>query len=96
MNFPCNACGACCRKVGPALQGLRSAGVEVNFPHDINPDGSCSMLIGNACSIYETRPLVCRVDDMLRLFGMTQQHGYAITIKSCNDLKRAEGREDFL
>lgn len=72
-------------------------GVDLDFPYDIKSDGSCSMLgADNQCAVYEARPLVCRVDEMIALFGMTKADGYRMTVESCNMLKLAEGREDFL
>ena len=50
--FPCTKCGACCRNV----KGL-------GLPCD--DDGVCTNLIqdDNTCSMYEDRPLICRVRD---------------------------------
>ena len=57
MNFLCTGCGACCRLAG------RMNGAKYGLP--IKEDGSCAHLIGSKCSIYETRPDVCRVDKMM-------------------------------
>jgi len=50
--FPCTGCGACCLSVA----GLLPA----------KADGSCVNLAADrkTCTIYETRPLICRVDAM--------------------------------
>ena len=56
MGFLCSKCGACC-KVAGLLPGLPDRG-----------DGACAYLDANdLCSIYEDRPLICRVSD----FGKT-------------------------
>jgi len=56
--FPCNACGKCCRRV--------SASPETAFLD--RGDGVCHHFIEEThlCAIYETRPLVCRVEDYYR------------------------------
>lgn len=54
MTFPCTQCGACCRSIAavPELQG-----------HD-RGDGVCRHLTSdNRCAVYETRPMVCRVNE---------------------------------
>lgn len=51
--FCCDQCGECCRHLllSPLYAGF----------HD--GDGICRYLEGNRCSIYEDRPLICRVDE---------------------------------
>lgn len=54
-TFPCNGCGKCCRKVSnsPETKWLdRGDSVCRHFSED-----------RNNCTIYETRPLICRVED---------------------------------
>jgi Fe-S-cluster containining protein len=57
--FPCNRCGACCRHVDIAE--------ETRFLD--RGDGVCSNfdVTNSICSIYSTRPAVCRVDDQFRV-----------------------------
>lgn len=53
--FPCTACGKCCRHVDKSEQtAFLSRG-----------DGVCQFFdeTTNLCTIYEERPLVCRVED---------------------------------
>ena len=53
MDFLCSKCGACCILAG-SLYGLPDRG-----------DGACAYLDDNdLCSIYEDRPLICRVSDL--------------------------------
>ena len=56
--FPCTACGKCCRRV--------SASPETAFLD--RGDGVCGYLAEETllCTIYEQRPLVCRVVDYYR------------------------------
>ena len=51
--FPCDQCGACCRnlKLSELYRELDRG------------DGVCRYLDGNLCSIYQTRPLLCRIDE---------------------------------
>lgn len=59
MAWECNKCGACCKLAGFIVKNLNRG------------DGVCKMLLDdNTCSIYETRPEICRVnksvpDDLL-------------------------------
>ena len=53
--FPCNSCGKCCRNVANSEQTAwldRGDSVCIHFDET-----------SQLCSIYETRPLVCRVED---------------------------------
>lgn len=52
--FPCNQCGSCCRHIYLAE--------ETQFLD--RGDGTCRHYdeSGKSCSIYEHRPLVCRVE----------------------------------
>lgn len=57
MTFPCTQCGACCRRIH-----LLSSELD-------RGDGACLHLVehedGRAtCGIYDTRPVICRVDDL--------------------------------
>lgn len=57
--FPCTSCGECCRRVHLSEQTAfldRGDGVCRHFDDE-----------SKLCTIYETRPLVCRVEDYYRL-----------------------------
>lgn len=58
MMFPCSHCGCCCRNLDKSA--LYS---ELN-----RGDGVCRYLCGNDCTIYEDRPLLCRIDDCYECF----------------------------
>lgn len=53
--FPCTACGKCCRKVNLSELTVYLA----------KENGVCRYFDeqSNLCTIYATRPLVCRVED---------------------------------
>ncbi len=83
MMFPCNQCGACCRHVNlsPLYEELDRG------------DGVCRYLKGNLCSIYEKRPLKCRIDECYDRFfknQMTRREYYEKTLACCQILKHME------
>ena len=53
MMFKCSQCGVCCRHLDRS---------ELYRELD-RGDGVCRYLKGNLCSIYENRPLLCRIDE---------------------------------
>jgi Fe-S-cluster containining protein len=80
--FECNNCGACCR-----MPAVRAYGLPVR------DDGSCMHLVDNKCSIYNDRPLVCRIDDGWKEFfskSMTLEQWYAWNKEWCVKLQEQE------
>ena len=78
MNYPCKACGACCRNVGTLPTLDRGDGVCRHY------DESTRL-----CSVYDDRPLVCRIDRYYetRLRGkMPTVTFYAIQAHTCASL----------
>lgn len=77
-KFGCVRCGICCTNVQPVL----------DFNEPINADGSCSRLTTDGlCSIYETRPMACRVDEFdYTTLGMTREQWYAGNYDACEQL----------
>lgn len=83
MMFICDQCGACCRHVN-----LSPLYAELD-----RGDGICKYQSGNLCSIYETRPLLCRVDECYERFfkgSMSLDEYYHLNHKSCEKLKDLE------
>lgn len=79
--FSCDRCGECCRHVN--LSQLY-CGLD-------RGDGICRYLQGNLCSIYETRPLLCRVDESYELFfkdKMKREDYYNRNKRMCEKLKK--------
>lgn len=81
--FKCDKCGACCRNLdkSPIYEGM------------YNGDGICCYLSGNDCSIYENRPLICRVDDSYEAFfsnEMIYDDYLELTYQCCKILKNKE------
>jgi len=86
MEFLCSGCGACCRKVGVINKA------KLPFPNlPDRGDGVCANLNeDNSCSVYENRPLICRVKDLGKhlkqdIDGDLKQW-YILNTKSCHKL----------
>ncbi len=62
MMFKCDMCGECCRNLDKS--------VIYRDLHDGN--GVCRFLDGNICTIYDKRPLICRIDDSFEAFFKEQ------------------------
>ncbi len=78
--FECNKCGMCCRN----LQN------SVLYDELNRGDGICRYLNGNLCSIYEERPLICRVDDFYNVYlkdEISLLDYYKLNYDACNMLK---------
>ena len=58
MMFPCDKCGECCRNLN-----LSKVYSELD-----RGDGVCRYLDGNLCSIYQNRPVLCRIDESYEIF----------------------------
>jgi uncharacterized protein len=82
-NFPCTSCGLCCRHIS-GLKELQA------FDRG---DGVCQFLKDNQCSIYETRPLICRIDEMYELDykHLEKNEFYQLNIKACLHLQKSAG-----
>lgn len=78
--FMCDKCGQCCRNLNksPIYSRLH------------NGDGVCIYLDGNLCSIYEKRPLLCRIDDSYNVLfknSISIDEYYKINYEVCKKLK---------
>lgn len=84
--FKCNQCGCCCRNLeGSDLYAELDRG-----------DGICKYLNGNLCSIYEKRPLLCRIDDCYERYFKSQyslEEYYDLNYKACKVLKKKTKEE---
>lgn len=58
--FPCSACGKCCKRVG----------LSEHTAFLDRGDSTCLYFDeeSNLCTIYENRPLVCRVEDYYKTY----------------------------
>lgn len=78
--FKCDECGECCRNLDKS-----PLYVELH-----NGDGICRYLKDNRCSIYENRPLLCRVDECYEEFfcdKMTYDEYLQLNYECCKILK---------
>lgn len=85
--FHCDQCGACCRNLH-----LSSAYAMLD-----RGDGVCRYLAGNLCSIYASRPLLCRVDECYEKFFkemMSLEEYYRLNQEICRELKNKEIQEE--
>lgn len=78
-KFPCHGCGACCMMVGEVLESDDNVNPEYldlvhKFPYKADKFGWCEKLDNDfKCSVYESRPALCRVDHVWKLlFSETQ------------------------
>ncbi len=79
--FKCDKCGECCRNLNKSSL--------YNALHDGN--GVCRHLKGNICTIYEQRPLICRVDECYEIFfkdKMEYEVYLQLNYKYCEEIKR--------
>ncbi|MBQ3825062.1 MAG: hypothetical protein II811_02880 [Spirochaetaceae bacterium] len=78
--FECDKCGLCCAHIG-----------ESELYRDLDRgDGVCKYLKDKLCSIYEKRPLLCRVDESFEEFfskTMTREDFYELNYQGCRALK---------
>ena len=86
MMFQCDKCGECCRNLY-----LSPLYVELD-----RGDGICKYLSGNLCSIYNSRPLLCRVDESYEAFFkgvMSIEDYYRVNYQACIKLKSVQKEE---
>jgi Fe-S-cluster containining protein len=80
MMFKCSQCGVCCRHLDRS---------ELYRELD-RGDGVCRYLKGNLCSIYENRPLLCRIDESYDKYFSeiyTRDEYYRLNEQACKILQ---------
>ena len=78
--FKCSQCGVCCRHLDRS---------ELYRELD-RGDGVCRYLKGNLCSIYENRPLLCRIDESYDKYFSeiyTRDEYYRLNEQACEILQ---------
>ncbi|MDW1821580.1 YkgJ family cysteine cluster protein [Vibrio sp. Vb1018] len=81
MSYPCTKCGLCCKNIKSviALHEYHSG------------DGVCKFYVeSEGCSIYEQRPIYCRIDEGYKeLFSkvITLKEYYKKNAEVCNQLQ---------
>lgn len=79
--FTCDKCGECCRHLNRS---------ELYKDLD-RGDGICIYLEGDLCSIYDERPLLCRIDESYKVFFSslyTKEEYYRLNKKACDNMKK--------
>ena len=79
--FYCEHCGCCCRN-------LDKSDIYASLNRG---DGVCKYLKGNDYSIYENRPVLCRIDESYdRFFSemMSREEFYDINKQACKQLQK--------
>lgn len=80
--YPCKRCGCCCRHAGETVLGRAIA----------RPDGVCRYLDErtNRCTIYDRRPIFCRVDEGYEVYfkdRMSREEYYRKNLEMCRLLR---------
>ncbi len=91
-DFPCTECGLCCKNLRNALtwdapDWLKPA--IAAFPYKIREDGSCEKMVGNRCSVYEDRPLMCDIERLHEELDtdMSKQEWFDLNVLGCHSLQ---------
>ncbi|PHQ83878.1 MAG: zinc/iron-chelating domain-containing protein [Thalassobium sp.] len=88
MSFPCTRCGLCCKNIS-SVQSLK------NFD---DGSGRCIHLhdvIG--CTIYNERPIACRIDEGYTQYAPSEMSREEYVIKNieiCNFLQEEAGLDE--
>lgn len=78
--FSCDKCGECCKHLH-----LSSLYADLD-----RGDGVCKYLVNNLCSIYQNRPIKCRIDESYELYFRkiySLEEFYEINKTICDKLK---------
>ena len=89
MSFPCTGCGCCCKVIDWADDIIvrDDPAHPYYFPYT-HKEGVCEMLIDNKCSVYESRPLICRIEDSIEYYSQStnKTEYYNKNIEACHQL----------
>ena len=84
-NFPCSACGCCCKNADVAVERYKLLDPDFIFPYKIE-DGVCSKLKDNKCIVYNRRPILCKVDRLAEKYNIELGWFYSANIDACNKM----------
>ncbi len=80
MMFNCTCCGECCRNLNKS---------DIYSELD-GGNGICKYLNGNKCSIYNERPLLCRIDESYEFYFKEKyslEEYYELNYSVCKQLQ---------
>lgn len=93
-QFKCQRCGACCKLVGlSVIPEIKALAKE-------NTDACRHLLPNNLCAIYETRPLLCRVDELYEQMKpelknkQTREEWHRLNYDNCKLLRSLLGMQE--
>lgn len=77
--------------VGQSMQQIKESSKSIDiksiFPYQWDESGRCEKLgEDNRCTVYNDRPFICGIDNLLKYSGMTKEEYYRKTIDRCNQL----------
>jgi Fe-S-cluster containining protein len=96
LHWRCiSGCGSCCRldpeEREEALEAL-TAEQQQQYLAMVGPDGWCIHYDTGSCtcSIYDQRPMFCRVENLATLFNVAPEEANAFAIACCRQQIRSE------
>lgn len=95
-EFPCTGCGACCSRIEKAVDYVKKfKDPKLTFPHTWDENGRCEKQGEDGrCTVYEDRPILCRVDEMEKYFDMTTKEFFDWNIASCNQMIKEDSLDE--
>jgi Fe-S-cluster containining protein len=96
MKFNCTGCGECCRHIDNLYNNkpkpLWLQKLIASFPYT-HINGVCEKLVDGKCSVYEDRPVLCRVDQVFDYQNKftSRTKFYNHEYKDCEGLIRSAG-----
>ena len=103
IDFPCTACGLCCKYVGESLNMTSDNPIMQEmldrFPYKVDEEGKCEKLTEDGkCSVYYDRPLLCNIKKGALLLGIHDiidvSNHYHMLAAGCNKLITDEGLDE--
>lgn len=93
MSFKCTQCGLCCTRIDRALSEKDHLyqGLIDEFPFKPDESGACEKYDKETkkCTVYDTRPRICRVDLVKELYhsDMSAEEYNAASEEACKVLQ---------
>ena len=84
-DFICVRCGECCRHID-----------QVEELKHLQINGVCKYLVGDLCSIYDSRPDLCRRDKVYEMFRdtMSEDDFMELFVKYCDFFRGVKKAND--